>query len=116
MNVCLDSFVIKALSIDSSERFQSASEMAEALSHIRSNGKRAVSRVSSALPPVGELRVEDAQADTVSATSLTIEEIANTDTVLITPLLEINLAAWEAARKSTATSDSTEEHAPQVVE
>src|SRR6266566_9084100 len=116
INVRLDEFVMKALSIDSSERFQNACEMAEALSRIRSNGKRAVSKVSSALPPIGEPRVEDAQADTVSATSQTIEEIANTDTVLITPLPESNLAAWEAARKSTATSDSTEEQAPQVVE
>ena len=116
INVRLDEFVMKALSIESSERFQNASEMAEALSRIRSNGKRAVSRVSSALPPIDEPRVEDAQADKVSATRQKIEEIANTDTVLIMSLPKSNLAAWEAARKSTGTSDSTEEQAPLVVE
>ena len=116
INGRLDEFVMKALSIDSSERFQNASEMAEALSRIQLNGKRAVSRVSSSLPPIAEPRVEDVQVDNVSLTRQKIEEIANTDTVLITSLTEKKLADWEAAKNSTDTSTSTEEQAPLVVE
>ena len=116
INARLDDFVMKALSIDSSERYQSAGEMAEALSRMKPNGKRVFPKISSPLPPVAEPRVEDAQPDKIPATKQKSEEKAKIDTVLITPLPEGNLAAWEAAKNNEDTPTSTVEHASLVVE
>ncbi len=115
INARLDEFVMKALAIESSERFQSASEMAEALSRLRSGGKRAGSRISSILPPITEPNIEDLQAEKVIATERSIEEIANTATVHITPLPETDLATWKASNKNTDRSASVEDQPTQIV-
>ncbi len=116
INGRLDEFVMKALSIESSERFRNAGEMAEALSRIRLGSKRAVSRVSSVLPPITEMYRKDPQEGKATAKERQIEEIVNTDTVHITPLPEVNLSAWETANLPISNVTSPQEQSPQVIE
>jgi serine/threonine protein kinase len=115
INARLDEFVMKALAIESSGRFQSAREMAEALSRLLTSGKRAGSRISSVLPPITEQNVEGSQAEKVTSKERRIEEIANTATVIITPLPETDLAAWKATNKKTDRLASAEDQTLQVV-
>jgi serine/threonine protein kinase len=116
INGRLDEFVMKALSIESSERFRNAGEMAEALSRIRLGSKRAVSRISSALPPITEMYLEDPRVGKAAAKERQIEEIVNTDTVHITPLPEVNLSAWKTANLPISNATSPQEQSPQVFE
>jgi len=115
INDRLDEFVMKALAIESSERFQNVNEMAEALSRLRSGGKRAGSRISSMLPPITEPDIEGLQAEKVTAKERSIEEIANIATVHITPLPEADLADWIAPNKNKNRAASLEDQPTQVV-
>jgi serine/threonine protein kinase len=108
INGRLDEFVMKALAIETSERFQDASEMSEVLSRLRAGGKRTFSKVSTALPPIVDSRGENYQADQAHAKERKIDEIANVETVQVTRLSATDLALWEAAKRHTNQAPAVE--------
>ncbi len=114
INGRLDEFVMKALAIETSERFQDASDMSEVLSRLRAGGKRTFSKVSTALPPIVDSRgeKENYQADQARARERKIDDIANTETVLVTRLSETDLALWEAAKRHTNQAPAVEKQSP----
>lgn len=113
INGRLDEFVMKALAIETTERFQDAGEMSEALSRLRTGAKRTLlSKVSTALPPIMDTGGEHFQADQAQARERKIDEIANSETVLVTPLSETDLALWEAAKGSKNQAPAVERQSP----
>ena len=112
INGRLDEFVMKALAIETTERFQDAGEMSEALSRSRKGGKRTFSKVSTALPPIVDTKGENFQADQADARERKVDEIANSETVLVTTLSETDLALWEAAKRPTNQAPMVEKQSP----
>jgi len=111
INGRLDEFVMKALAIETTERFQDASEMSEALARLRAGGKRTFSKVSTALQPTGDGKreKENFRADQARARERKIDEIANSEAVLVAPLSETDLTLWEAAKRPTNQTPAVEQ-------
>ena len=111
INGRLDEFVMKALAIETTERFQDASEMSEALARLRTGGKRTFSKVYTALPPIvdDKREKENFGADQARARERKIDEIANSETVLVAPLSETDLTLWEAAKRPTNQTPAVEQ-------
>ncbi|GAC1388034.1 MAG: hypothetical protein NVSMB33_17670 [Ktedonobacteraceae bacterium] len=97
----LDEFVMQAIAVESAERFQSAREMGEALYRIRSGSKRTSAKrsPSTPLPAIVDANPVDENAH---MRERKLEEIANIETILITPLSETSLKAWQAAKVPAA--------------
>src|SRR5947209_3496598 len=98
INARLDEFVMKALAIESTDRFQNASEMLEALSFLRSGGKHTSSKVSTTSPSSVNTNEEHQQAQKAKSKESEIEDISNADTVQIKPLPNKDLEAWERGK------------------
>ncbi|HAT45042.1 MAG TPA: hypothetical protein DCS90_08050 [Ktedonobacter sp.] len=116
INARLDEFVMKALAIESAERFQNASEMLEALSFLRSGGKRASAKVSTTLPPPANTNEEHQQAPKAKSKESEIEDISNTDTVQIKPLPNKDLEAWEKGKRPITLAPAPLKRSPDPVE
>ena len=117
INGRLDEFVMKALAIETTERFQDASEMSEALARLRAGGKRTFSKVSTALQPTGDGKreKENFRADQARARERKIDEIANSEAVLVAPLSETDLTLWEAAKRPTNRTPAVEQLSSDVM-
>ncbi|HLQ29239.1 MAG TPA: hypothetical protein VK140_08385 [Ktedonobacteraceae bacterium] len=101
INNNLDEFVMKALSIESSERFLSAADMRDALYRLQSaNSVRKGQTHPLAANPSSAVGVplEGTQAQT------DIDKIVSIDTILISPLPAASLAAWQAAHGSQSSA------------
>jgi Protein kinase domain len=116
INARLDEFVMKALAIESAERFQNASEMLEALAFLRSGGKRAASKVSTTSPPPANINEEYQQAHKANSKEREIEDIATIDTVQIKPLPAIDLEAWETTKRPITLAPAELKRSPGPVE
>lgn len=98
----LDEFVMKALALDSADRFQNMADMAEALAAARAR-KRPPTKASAPMPPMSPpVAAATAQPQQVIVDdgrnkALTVEDIINIDTVQVTPLPASHLEAWRAA-------------------
>lgn len=114
INGRLDEFVMKALAIETTERFQGASEMSEALARLRAGGKRTFSKVSTVLPPIVDSKgeKENYQADQAQARARKIDEVADSETMLVEPLPETDLALWEAAKRPENQAPAVEKPSP----
>jgi len=95
----IEEFVMKALALESEERFPDARTMAEALVLLRTK-KRPFSKSATPLPPppVSETTMPSdpapVQVDDSNAREHTIDEIINTNTVQITPLPPTHPDSW----------------------
>jgi serine/threonine protein kinase len=116
INARLDEFVMKALAIESADRFQNASEMLEALSFLRSGGKRASAKVSTTSPPPANTNEEHQQAQKAKSKESEIEDISNTDTVQIKPLPNKDLEAWETGKRPITLAPAPLKRSPDPVE
>lgn len=99
INGRLDEFVMKAIALESEKRYQSMIEMAEALYRLRSRSKRLGAKGAAPAPPAPatEARARPTLANNPPLQQAKNEDIVNIDTILITPLPEANLTAWQAA-------------------
>lgn len=78
----LDEFVMQALALESSERFQNAHAMAEALLPLRPAAPKRPS------PPPSPQKTETRKGENTKGREQRIEEIVHIDTVIVTPLPE----------------------------
>jgi serine/threonine protein kinase len=94
----VDEFVMKALALDSEERFPDARTMADALLRLQTK-KRPFSKPAAPLapPPVPETRAQSdaVQVDDFNAREHTIDEIINTNTVQFTPAPQSHPDSWQ---------------------
>ena len=96
----VEEFVMKALALDSEERFPDVRTMADALLHLRTK-KRPFSKPAAPLapPPVSETRAQSdaapVQVDDFNAREHTIDEIINTNTVQFTPAPQSHPDSWQ---------------------
>lgn len=86
----LDEFVMKALSTESSQRYQSAEEMLKALQHLRSASDNKLSysadAASSSSSPLAAVEVKArSKENETTGQEQKIAEIVNTDTVVVKP-------------------------------
>src|SRR5256886_16530404 len=79
INGRLDEFVMKALAIETTERFQDESEMSEALARLRAGGKRTFSKDFTDLKPIGDGKREkmNLRADQARSSVVKIVVLAN---------------------------------------
>ena len=98
----LDDFVLKALALDSTDRFQNMDHMAEALVSVRAR-KRPLAKASTPLPPsvtstatAAQVQHVIVEADDSKSKAPTIDDIINIDTVQVTPLPAAELEIWRA--------------------
>jgi serine/threonine protein kinase len=100
----LDDFILKALALDSADRFQNMADMAEALAAARAR-KRLPTKVPAPmpLPPVSppavaaKVQAQHIIVDDGRNKPPTIDDIVNIDTVQVTSLPAAALEAWRAA-------------------
>ena len=97
----IDDVVMKAAAIESTERYPNAFAMAEAVATL-STRKRSFAKAATPLPPplIVEASTQSApvqiQTDSPSVQEHAIDDIINTDTVVVTPLPPDNLEAWQS--------------------
>ena len=95
LNSTIDELIMKAVAIDSTERFPNASSLAEALARQRT--RKRPSPVATPLPPSPLVAIPTLpQTDTPKVKERTIDDIINTDTVAFTPLPQTHLAEWQS--------------------
>jgi len=118
----IDDVVMKATAIESTERFPNAIAMVEAVASLHTR-KRPFSKAATPLPPtpVVEATTQSApiqvQIDTPKPKERTIDDIINTDTVVITPLPHNNLEAWQSLNVvDTPNTPHIVESSPRIVE
>lgn len=100
----LDDFIMKALALDSADRFQNMADMAEALAAARAR-KRLPTKVPTPMPvpsmspPVvaATAQAQPVIVDNGRNKPPTIDDIVNIDTVQVTPLPAADLEAWRTA-------------------
>lgn len=111
INGRLDEFVMKAIALESEKRYQSMIEMSEALYRLRSRSKRLGAKVAVPAPqiPSTEAKASPTQVNTPPVQQAKNEDIVNIDTILITPLPEANLTAWQTAEAPRDTPWPSEE-------
>ncbi|MFL5626947.1 MAG: protein kinase domain-containing protein [Ktedonobacteraceae bacterium] len=99
INGSLDDFVMKAIALEGEKRYQSMLEMAEALYRLRSRSRRLGAKGPAPVPPPSssEAKTRHMQVDDTPVQPQKNEDIVNIDTILITPVPEANLKAWQAA-------------------
>jgi len=99
INGSLDEFVMKAIALESEKRYQSMLEMAEALYRLRSRSKRLGAKAAVPAPqiPSTEAKARPSQANNPPVQQAKNEDIVKIDTILITPLPDASLTAWQAA-------------------
>ncbi len=97
----IEEFVMKALALESEERFPNVRTMADALLYLRTK-KRPISKSAVPLsPPIAETRTQSnpapVQVDDANAREHTIDEIINTDTVQFTPMPQSQPDSWQTS-------------------
>jgi serine/threonine protein kinase len=122
----LDDFIMKALALDATDRFSSASEMRDALIQLRAGGKRTIALKesphkskahssttsngnSNAILPIATeetLTGETFDGKNNDDNEQRIEMIVSTDTVLITPLPARNHTAWQSSQDAVPATPS----------
>ncbi len=109
----VDEFVMKALALDTEERFRDVRTMADALLHLGTK-KRLFSKstAAQAQPPVAEMRAQsDAapiQVEDYTAREHTIDEIINTNTVQIAPVPQDQSTSWQTTSPAATTPSGKE--------
>ena len=95
LNSTIDELIMKAIAIESTERFSNASALAEAIARqlARKRPSPAATLLSSSpLVPIPT----QLETDIPRVKERTIDEIINTDTVAFTPLPQSHLAEWQS--------------------
>lgn len=96
----IEEFVMKALALESEERFTDVRTMADALLYLRTK-KRPFSKSTTppSPPPISATNLQSdtapVQVDDANAREYTIDEIINTDTVNVTPLPQSHPDSWQ---------------------
>ncbi len=110
INGSLNDFVMKAIALESEKRYQSMIEMAEALYRLRSRSRRLGGKGLAPTPPTPspEAKIRHTQANDTPIQQQKNVDIVNIDTILITPVPEASLKAWQAAASANTPLPSEE--------